>query len=268
MNTTDTDFLNEDYVSFETADLMMKKGFPQKRENSGYYVTEMVYEITEQDDGTHNLYNKYQAFYHLDDNICAPTIQIALQWIRNKYNLMCVCLPYATTEGILYAYKIFYLDHKQLGHFTKNEKNGFDDPKSAYEDAIRYCLENLIDIPEEKKENKSFAILTNKKTGKSFRLKSVKVNMETYNGELHIDPSVIIVAENIKDSIPVIGRKIISDLQYIVKKKDVIGDNEKLYVAVFDSNEIMQYDLYIYNAWIQDVNEETNTIVLNVDHIS
>ena len=139
---------------------------------------------------------------------------------------------------------------------------------SAYEDAIRYCLENLIDIPEEKKENKSFAILTNAKTGKIFRLKSVNANKGVFTGQLHIDPSVIIVAENIKDSIPVIGRKIISDLPYVVKKKDVIGDNEKLHVAVFDSNEIMQYDFYIYNAWIQDVNEETNTIVLNCDYIS
>jgi hypothetical protein len=200
--------------------------------------------------------------------ITVPTLQMTLQWLRKKYNLMCVCIPYATTECILYAYKIFYLDHKQLGYFTKKEKSGFDDPKSAYEDAIRYCLENLIDITEEKKENKSFAILTNAKTGKIFRLKSVKVNKGVFTVQLHIDPSVIIVAENIKDSIPVIGRKIISDLPYVVKKKDVIGDNEKLHVAVFDSNEIMQYDFYIYNAWIQDVNEETNTIVLNCDHIS
>lgn len=99
-------------------------------------------------------------------------------------------------------------------------------------------------------------------------MKSVKADNGVFAGQLHIDPSVIIVAENIKDSIPVIGRKFISDLQYVVKKKDAIGDNEKLHVAVFDSNKIMQYDFYIYNAWIQDVNEETNTIVLNCDHIS
>jgi hypothetical protein len=251
----------EEYVTFKTAKLLKEKGF--KGDCIMSYIDNELMNVYDDD---------YPSMYELentgDDVVDAPTLQMTLQWLRKKYNLMCVCLPYATTEGIFYAYKIFYLDHKQLGYFTKKEKSGFDDPKSAYEDAIRYSLENLIDIPEEKKENKSFAILTNAKTGKIFRLKSVKADKGVFTGQLHIDPSVIIVAENIKDSIPVIGRKIISDLPYVVKKKDVIGDNEKLHVAVFDSNEIMQYDFYIYNAWIQDVNEETNTIVLNCDHIS
>jgi hypothetical protein len=250
--------MTEHYVSFEIAKILKQKGFDEDcraRYGSAGSFSYEKYPIESSGAEMHNA-------------ILAPTIQMTLQWLRKKYNLMCVCLPYATTEGIFYAYKIFYLDHKQLGYFTKKEKSGFDDPKSAYEDAIIYCLENLIDITEEKKENKSFAILTNAKTGKIFRLKSVKADKGVFTGQLHIDPSVIIVAENIKDSIPVIGRKIISDLPYVVKKKDVIGDNEKLHVAVFDSNEIMQYDFYIYNAWIQDVNEETNTIVLNCDHIS
>jgi hypothetical protein len=251
----------EEYVTFKTAKLLKEKGFNE--------ICEMFY-CKPQEGYLKN--RKRDAWWNSDlrkDMTCTcPTLQMTLQWLRKKYNLMCVCLPYATTEGIFYAYKIFYLDHKQLGYFTKKEKSGFDYPKSAYEDAIIYCLEHLIDIPEEKKENKSFSILTNTKTGKIFRLKSVKADKGVFTGKLHIDPSVIIVAENIKDSIPVIGRKIISDLPYVVKKKDVIGDNEKLHVAVFDSNEIMQYDFYIYNAWIQDVNEETNTIVLNCDHIS
>ena len=255
--------ITEDYVSFELAKLLKDNEFDE--ECLMYYVEgqNFIRDLSEED-----YPNRLKNSKSKEIVITVPTLQMTLQWLRKKYNLMCVCLPYATTEGIFYAYKIFYLDHKQLGYFTKKEKSGFDDPKSAYEDAIRYCLENLIDITEEKKENKSFAILTNAKTGKIFRLKSVKADKGVFTGQLHIDPSVIIVAENIKDSIPVIGRKIISDLPYVVKKKDVIGDNEKLHVAVFDSNEIMQYDFYIYNAWIQDVNEETNTIVLNCDHIS
>ena len=257
--------MTEHYVSFEIAKILKQKRFDSVCENQYINCPSGHPFLTDIRDDAVCYYKNSEIS---NDEYSAPTIQMTLQWLRKKYNLMCVCLPYATTEGIFYAYKIFYLDHKQLGYFTKKEKSGFDDPKSAYEDAIRYCLENLIDITEEKKENKYFAILTNTKTGKIFRLKSVKADKGVFTGQLHIDPSVIIVAENIKDSIPVIGRKIISDLPYVVKKKDVIGDNEKLHVAVFDSNEIMQYDFYIYNAWIQDVNEETNTIVLNCDHIS
>ena len=98
MNTTDTDFLNEDYVSFETADLMRMKGFPQKRENSGYYATEMVYGITEQDDGTHHLCHQYPACYHFDDHICAPTLQMAMKWLREMYKCCIVIDPKVTDD--------------------------------------------------------------------------------------------------------------------------------------------------------------------------
>lgn len=140
MNTTDTDFLNEDYVSFETADLMRMKGFPQKRDNSGYYATEMVYGITEQDDGTHHLCHQYPACYHFDDHICAPTLQIAIKWLRKKYNIFICVLFLEESNG--YGYTIENIIEKKYIATSKN--SSYNEPEDACEEAIKHCLTKII----------------------------------------------------------------------------------------------------------------------------
>lgn len=179
---------------------------------------------------------------------------------------MCVCLPYATTEGIFYAYKILYLDNKQLGYFKKKEKSGFDDPKSAYEDAIRYCLENLIDQDEQKTEtinNKNTIIITNTKTEKQFEVNSIKI--DRHDTIPFHDPTVTITLDDYHKAIPTIGKKIAD--KEIITKKEAIGDNEKLHVAHY-KNDIMIYEYFIYNAWIKDIDTVSDTIILQCDYIS
>ena len=140
MNTTDTDFLNEDYVSFETADLMRMKGFPQKRENSGYYATEMVYGITEQDDGTHHLCHQYPACYHFDDHICAPTLQMAIKWLIKKYNIFICVLFLEESNG--YGYTIENIIEKK--YIATSKSSSYNEPEDACEAAIKHCLTKII----------------------------------------------------------------------------------------------------------------------------
>lgn len=154
MNTTDTDFLSEDYVSFEIADLMRMKGFPQKRENSGYYATEMVYGITEQDDGTHHLCHQYPACYHFDDHICAPTLQMAMKWLRLVHNILIV-INGNPSDSLLYISiykKDPYYDEWVPAESdtslvytgeTIYEKN-FKKYEDACEAAIKHCLTKII----------------------------------------------------------------------------------------------------------------------------
>lgn len=154
MNTTDTDFLNEDYVSFETADLMRNKGFPQKRENSGYYATEMVYGITEQDDGTHHLCHQYPACYHFDDHICAPTLQMAMKWLRKEHNIY-ISIDCCYDKNVYYTFDIFRLLNNQYEYIGGTGQDFEDDDwndgwpvdytyEQACESAIKYVLLNLI----------------------------------------------------------------------------------------------------------------------------
>ena len=72
-----------------------------------------------------------------------PSLPETMEWLRINHNLMCVSIPYATTEGILYAYKIYSLDHKDLKYVIQHEKADFNDPDSALLAAISRCLETI-----------------------------------------------------------------------------------------------------------------------------
>ena len=136
--------ITEDYVSFEVASLLKDRGFPQKMKNSGYFATEMVYGITELEDGTHHLCHQYPACYDFDNHICAPTLQMAMKWLREVHNLVIqIELIDFLEHGEVWLYCV--IDRKTIKQLTGRDE---DFTEHSYEDAceegIKYCLEKLI----------------------------------------------------------------------------------------------------------------------------
>ena len=122
--------ITEDYVSFEIAKLLKEKGFNEP--TIGIYYK----------DGTFEYFslNKWNSKFIIP--ISAPTLQMAMKWLREVHNLHITIKPYITTEGIMYVLEIYKL---KSDRFTLlNSKAGFEKSEEACEAAIKYCLENLI----------------------------------------------------------------------------------------------------------------------------
>jgi len=133
--------ITEDYVSFETAKLLKEKGFNERLLT--FYVTdetkkEGCFQIMAfTDDKIDN--------NHSDHCYLAPTLQMAMKWLREVHNL---CIePYRTACGYLYTISTI-----PYGSCKCNPREGGDDEDSgqwttyekACEAAIKYCLKNLI----------------------------------------------------------------------------------------------------------------------------
>ena len=127
--------ITEDYISFETAKLLKEKGFD---EYCGYY----------SNDGE---YWGYCVYNHKGkDYISAPTLQMAMKWLREVHNIHINIdihwLHFANQNGWMYTItKILengtdYIDSKG----DENDKTFYSSYEESCEEAIRYCLENLI----------------------------------------------------------------------------------------------------------------------------
>jgi len=119
--------LTEDYVSFETAKLLVEKGFDFNAEYESYYT--LKGEIVYFKDKT------------LDINI-APriTIQMAMKWLLEKYNIF-ICILFLE-ESDEYGYTIENVVEKKYLATSKNLS--YKKPENACDAAIKCCLENLI----------------------------------------------------------------------------------------------------------------------------
>ena len=113
-------------------------------------------------------------------------------------------------------------------------------------------------------ERQSFAVVINETTGNSFRARSVKCN----KGNKLNYPSVIIEAENINDAVPVIGEKITITDDTVITKKEVIGNNKQLKILHCKPDNTIVYEVSIYNAWIKEISDEDNIVILNCDYIA
>lgn len=119
--------INEDYVSFETAKLLKEKGFNEYC--YGYYYTPKY--ITHGDFKQKNL----ELF---PDSCSAPTLQMAMKWLREEHNIQIVISPYNIPNKTwsYYLSKNFEVLTQHFYSFITYEE--------ACEAAIKYCLENLI----------------------------------------------------------------------------------------------------------------------------
>jgi len=119
--------ITEDYVSFEIAKLLKEKGFD---EYCGYYSS----------DGE---YWGYCVYNHKGkDYISAPTLQMAMKWLRKVHNIhIAVIVAY---HHIPRRYEAHIMKLENIDDFILHQQVDFASYEEACEEAIKYCLENLI----------------------------------------------------------------------------------------------------------------------------
>ena len=122
--------ITEDYVSFETAKLLKEKGFDE--ECKKYYNLKLL----------SNLYYGCGTVRNRDlkdeDDCIAPTLQMAMKWLREMHHLHITVFS-SSQESWMYR---ITKPHEALTDGAYGED--FDSYEEACEEAIKYCLENLV----------------------------------------------------------------------------------------------------------------------------
>ena len=130
--------LTEDYCDFETAKLLKEKGFDEicylGYNKNGEYVP------------TSNRTNS-QIIQPDFCFICCPTLQMAMKWLREVHNIFIEIniIPHTTVtmEQEYYFFKS-YKDRRPHNFPLNFSVKSYSSYEEACEDAIKYCLENLI----------------------------------------------------------------------------------------------------------------------------
>ena len=137
MGTNGHTILSEDYVSFEVAKLLKKKGVDI--ETNTYYYATSEYTKSEMYKSPNNTnWNNNEYYYS------APTHQMAMKWLREEKYVLIFIVPAKDENGNLtYCADVW----------TWNDDEGIYEPIWAYanhiyekvvESALKYSLENLI----------------------------------------------------------------------------------------------------------------------------
>ena len=135
--------ITEDYVSFETAKLLKERGFDC--ECHGYFWIAkdgnaiLDYSYSEMDSNADMLYYS------------APTLQMAMKWLRKKYNFHIYTRPvwkdvevqYGEWEEAVAGFD-WFIESLLDNSVSKMSKEPLSTYEEAREAAIKYCLENLI----------------------------------------------------------------------------------------------------------------------------
>lgn len=132
----------EDYVSVETSKLLKEKGFDAECHMIYTADGKLLYTSVKH----HNMYavtNKYLEYY---TDIIAPTLQMAMKWLREVHNIHIVIKSVIRTYGDTeYYYELYGTKNKSLCVVCDIYKGeSWDSSEEATEAAIKYCLENLI----------------------------------------------------------------------------------------------------------------------------
>ena len=148
--------ITEDYVSFEIAKLLKDKGFDElcDKKYNGYKSIVPAGKMIE----------LWQNSEFDDDEECsAPTLQMAMKWLRLKHNIYIdVYLSFSEDpEAYPAVYYVYILDTKSGNSLMEKAAHigelnplidvnnhdipiTFESPEEAAEAAIKYCLNNLI----------------------------------------------------------------------------------------------------------------------------
>lgn len=115
--------ITEDYVSFETAKLLKEKGFDG--------VVQLHY---------NNLSGKIYSSNPITKNcIKAPTLQMAIKWLREVHKIHIVVYPYGEYSCDNYQFDVY-----KNNALIVSKDDGYITYEQATEAAIKYCLKNLI----------------------------------------------------------------------------------------------------------------------------
>ena len=142
--------ITEDYVSFEVAKLLKEKGFDEKC-------------ISVYHDGKLQLVSSLgifcgegygeQVLTYTNSEcewspimISAPTLQMAMKWLREKHNLFIFISTWLRHKDgtVQYYYEIRNLNDKDFETIAESTIIEFDSPEKTCEAAIKYSLQNLI----------------------------------------------------------------------------------------------------------------------------
>lgn len=145
--------IKEEYVSFEVAKLLKEKGFPQKYDiyhsmvyneedyEDEYEVQRMVLETKLVKAGTLSSYP-----VGVPEPKCyCPTHQMAMKWLREKHNIYINIQPDFPSDK---DYKMCWCWSANILHENCINMKGYrcyiETYEEACEEALKYCLENLI----------------------------------------------------------------------------------------------------------------------------
>ena len=127
--------ITEDYVSFETAQLLKEKGFNEEcfalYNPDGMLIQSGI------------RLNNIQVG-RVEGSYSAPTLQMAMKWLRKEHNLVIkVELIDYLEHGEVWLYSVF--ERKTIKRLTGK---GEDFTEHSYEEAcdaaVKYCLENFV----------------------------------------------------------------------------------------------------------------------------
>ena len=130
--------ITEDYVNFEIAKLLKEKGFDA--ECDYLYVDGKLIRTH----GCSCNWNDGEMLFADYKNECsAPTLQMAMKWLREVFNLFISIQIHTDGSYIWYVYNTIYDTCK--GTDADKESDSLQHSyEEACEAAIKYCLENLI----------------------------------------------------------------------------------------------------------------------------
>jgi len=122
--------ITEDYVSFETAKLMKEKGFNWNTDKQ-FNLDKIV--------GDYNITDRSR---HPERYLDAPTLQMAMKWLREKKGIAII----PVLSSILDNEKFFWDIKIVVAKTSESYSQGwiYENQEDACESAIKYCLENLI----------------------------------------------------------------------------------------------------------------------------
>ena len=127
--------ITEDYVSFEIAKLLKEKGFD---EGCSFVVNAISKGVMPVSWPTTNS--------DIEDEkanlIALPTIQMAMKWLRETYHLH-ILFEISDPSQINPKYYFIVWDTSKQNSYLVDL---FDSYEEACEEAIKYCLENLVKV--------------------------------------------------------------------------------------------------------------------------
>lgn len=137
--------ITEDYVSFETAKLLKENGFDCN--TNCYYiensVTKTLFYSPIRENHNASCTENDAHINVSSGKMSAPTLQMAMKWLRKKHHLEIYPFHESLQESNNWWYRIE--KHEKGYSLDEHETDTvFNEYEDACEDAIRYCLENLI----------------------------------------------------------------------------------------------------------------------------
>lgn len=131
--------ISEDYVSFETAKLLKEKGFNEDcwcwYEEDGYF--------RKSNDNFGVQSNSWHVVNDDEFNCSAPTLQMAMKWLREVHNTIIIIEPHAydyiNEKNASYVFSLWQGD----SYYENPLKKDFPTYEQTVEAAIKCCLEKI-----------------------------------------------------------------------------------------------------------------------------